>query len=324
VTDRRAFIAGTLALLAAPDGARAQPAKPVRRIGVLATASSASDPRIEALRHGLRELGYVEGQGIAIEYRLGSEDRLPALAAELVHLKVEVIVALTTTDVEAARQATSTIPIVFGGASDPVASGFVGSLARPGGNITGASNVFAQLGAKRLELLKETLPEVTRVAVFANSSLSYHQSMLADLEDAACTLRVQLQVLELDGRSDLDRAFATLDRGHAGALLVLPNPGVFPERSRFIALASSRRLPSFFVSREYAEAGGLMSYGPSQPELYRRAATYVDRILKGAKPADLPVEQPTKVELIINLKTAKALGLTIPQSVLLRADEVIQ
>jgi putative ABC transport system substrate-binding protein len=265
VTDRRVFIAGTLSLLAAPGAAWAQSAKPIRRIGVLATASSASDPRIEALRQGLRELGYVEGQGIVIEYQLGSEDRLRGLAAELVHRKVEVIVALTTTDVEAARQASSTIPIVFGGASDPVASGFVASLVRPGGNITGVGNVFAQLGAKRLELLKETLPGVTRVAVFANSSLSYHQSMLADLEDAARTLHVQLQVLELHGRSDLDRAFAMLDRGHARALLVLPNPGVFPERSRLIALASSRRLPSFFVSREYADAGGSCRMAPASP-----------------------------------------------------------
>ncbi len=314
-------------LLFTVSHAQAQQPKKVSRIGFLNDASPSSlAARIEAFRQGLRNLGYVEGQNVAIEYRFaeGKPDRLPELAAELVRLNVDVIFAPSTTGVQAAKQVTLTIPIVMALAGDPIGSGFVASLARPGGNITGLTSLFGELSAKRLELLKEAIPRVNRVTVLANPALPFHSSMMTPLEEAARTLKVQLQIAEVRDPRDLENAFSATRRERANGLLVLPNPMNFLQRKNIADLAIKNRLPSMFIAREYAEGGGLMSYGADNPDLYRRAATYVDKILKGAKPADLPVEQPTKFDFVINLKTAKALNLTIPQSVLFRADKVIR
>jgi len=328
VTTRRAFL-GTLAggLLAAPLIAEAQPAGKVYRVGYLSASSSTANPRIlEAFRQGLRDLGWVEGQNIVIEYRWaeGRFDRLPDLAAELVRLKVDVIVASPAAPALAAKNATGTIPIVFMGAGDPVGQGLVASLPRPGGNVTGLSyGVGPSIFAKDLELLKEAVPKVRRVAVLFNPA-SPTQHIISEVKDAARSLGLQLQLVEARGPGDFDGAFAAMARERAGALFVVTDPVFSPHRARLVDLAIKNRLPTIFTQREDAEAGGLMSYGPRLSDLWRRGATYVDKILKGAKPADLPVEQPTKFELVINLKTAKALGLTIPPSLLARADEVIQ
>ena len=335
--DRRTFLAGTGAvLLAAPLAAEAQPARKVYRIGFLSPSSS-SDPErlaspfgergLAAVRQGLRDLGYVEGQNIAIEYRWaeGRFERLPDLAAELVRLKVDVIVSVVTQATLAAKNATGTIPIVLVAAGDPLGSGLVASLARPGGNVTGPSSMYAELAGKQLELLKETVPKVSRVAVLWNPANAVWQAqMLRQTEGAARALGLQVQLLEARGPDELEGAFAAMTRERASALLVQVDV-IFALHARRIAdLAAKRRVPAMYGSREHVEAGGLMSYAPNALDLFRRAATYVDKILKGAKPADLPVEQPTKFELVINLNTAKALGLTIPQSVLVRADEVIR
>ena len=281
----------------------------------------------KAFRQGLRDLGYVEGQNIAIEYRWaeGRFERLPDLAAELVRLKVDVIVSVVTQASLAAKNATRTIPIVMVAAGDPLGSGLVASLARPGGNVTGPSSMLAELAGKELELLKETVPNVSRVAVLWNPANAVWQAqMLRATEVAARALGLQLQLLEARGPDELEGAFAAMTRERASALLVQVDV-IFALHARRIAdLAAKRRLPAMYGSREHVEAGGLISYAPNVPDVFRRAATYVDKILKGAKPADLPVEQPTKFELVINLKTAKALGLTIPQAVLIRADEVIR
>jgi len=327
VTGRRAFI-GALAggLLAAPLAEAQAPAK-VPRIGfLLGSPPAVGAPYLEAFRQGLRELGYVEGQNIAIEYRWagGKYERLPALAAELVRLKVDVLVTSAPPVPLAAKQATSTIPIVFTSAADPVAAGPVASLARPGGNITGLADMDLEVVGKHLELLREVAPKVSRVAVLRNPDNRGHAITLRQTESAARALGVQLRVLEARTPAEIDAAFAAMRSQQAGGVLVLRDAFFFVQRTQIVALAAKHGLPAVYGWRQDAEAGGLMAYGASLPQMWRRAATYVDKILKGAKPADLPVEQPTKFELVINLKTAKTLGLTIPQSLLQRADEVIQ
>jgi putative ABC transport system substrate-binding protein len=327
--DRRTFLAGTgVVLLAAPLPAEAQQAGRVYRIGFLGNSgSTAGGTRfVDAFRLGLREHGWIEGQNLLIEYRWaeGNTGRLPTLAADLVRLKVDLIVAASSTFVEAAKEATSTIPIVFPIHADPVGTGHVASLARPGGNITGLATLQTDLGSKGLELLKLAVHGAKRVAVLWNPSTPSHVPGLKAVEDAARTLGLQLQPLGVRSAGELESAFATMARERAGALLVLTSPMSGAEGRRIADLALSRRLPTMFERRENVEAGGLMSYGANFADMFRRSAAYVDKILKGAKPADLPVEQPTRFELVINLKTAKTLGLTIPQSLLVRADEVIQ
>jgi putative ABC transport system substrate-binding protein len=327
--DRRTWLVGSLGLFATPLAANAQPAgKRVPRIGYLDGASlSANSVRIEALRQGLRELGYVEGQDVAFEWRSaeGKADRLPGLAAELVRLKVDVIVTGGAGATRPAKEATSTIPIVMAQDSDPVGSGFVASLARPGGNVTGLSTLHPTISGKRLEILREVLPRLSRVAFFGTSSWVGNAQGLRETELAAAALGLKLQYLDVADPKDFEIAFQAAGKRQAeAALMFVWNPILNPRRKQVAELAVRSRLPTVFREREHVQAGGLMAYGPNIPDLFRRAATYVDRILKGAKPGDLPVEQPTKFELVINLKTAKALGLTIPQSVLLRADEIIE
>ena len=319
-----AALAAALALLAAPLAAPAQqPPEKTARIGFLGDVPAFL---VEAFRQGLRELGYIEGRNIAIEYRSPDwkYEQLPGLAAELVRLKVDVIVAASPPATEAAKQATSTIPIVFTVSGDPVAEGFVASLARPGGNLTGLATISPELVGKQLEMLKTVAPKVSRVAVLQNPTQPSHPRAVRQAEDAARALGVQLQVLKARTPSEIEAAFAAMSSQRAGGVLVLRDAVFRAQRAQIVALAAKSRLPAVYGLREQAEAGGLMAYGASVPELFRRAATYVDKILKGAKPADLPVEQPTKFELVINLKTAKALGLTIPPSLLQRADQVIQ
>ena len=327
--DRRQFIIGSaLGLLAAPLAADAQQPGKVHRIGYLSSGSSTAAPHLrEAFRQGLRELGWVEGQNIVIEYRFaeGRSERLPDLAAELIRLKVDIIVAATTPVAMAAKNATATITIVMIGPGDPVGTGLIASLARPGGNVTGLSSwAGLEIFGKQLELLKETLPKVRRVAILSNPANPAHALAIRDGKAAARSLAVQLQLLEARGPNEFDGAFAAMAKERVGALLVFSDSTFFPHRTRLADLAARSRLPAAYGFREYVDAGGLLSYGPSTTDLWRRAAGYVDKILKGAKPADLPVEQPTKFELVINLKTAKALGLKIPQSVMVRADELIQ
>jgi len=318
-----------LGLVLAPLAAEAQQAAKVPRIGWLAVNRAPNLHLSEAFRQGLRDLGYVEGRNVVIEYRdaEGKFERLPALAAELVALKVDVIVAPSTPAALAARQATKTIPVIFAALGDPVTSGLVTSLARPGGNVTGVSFLSPELVGKRLERLTQAVPGAGRVAVLwqpGDVPESTAKDLRTEAEVAARALGVRLQVVEARGPADFDRAFSAMTKAHVDALSVLPSAMLFSERGRLVDLAAKYRLPAVYPWREGADAGGLMSYGPNLPDLYRRAATYVDKILKGAKPADLPVEQPTKFELVINMKTAKALGLTIPQTLLQRADQVIQ
>jgi len=329
VIDRRAFLAGTGAvLLAAPLAAEAQQAGKVPRIGFLGTRSpSDTSPHLDAFRQGLRELGWVEGQNIVIDYRFaeGKFDRLPDLAAELVRLKVDIIVAQPTPAAVAAQNATKTIPIVMISVGDPVGLGLIASLARPGGNATGLSySVGLEIFGKGLELLKETVPKVRRVAILSNPANPAQPLAIREVNVAARSLGVQLQLLEARGPHDFDGAFAAMAKERVGALLVVADSMFVLHRTRLADLAARSRLPAAYGLRDHVDAGGLMSYGPSSRDLFRRSATFVDKILKGAKPGDLPVEQPTKFELVINLKTAKALGLTIPQSLLQRADEIIQ
>jgi putative ABC transport system substrate-binding protein len=327
--DRRAFIAALAGgLFAAPLAAEAQQAAKVPRIGYLALNPAANPHLHEAFRQGLRDLGYVEGRNVVIEYRdaEGKPERLPALAAELVALKVDVLVAQPTVTALAAKRATGTIPIVFP-VAEPVTSGLVTSLARPGGNITGLSVLAPEMAGKSLELLKQALPGVSRVAVLWDPGAfpeSTTKEMRKEVEGAAQALGVQLQFIQARGPGDFDRAFSEMTRARAGALTVLGGSMFVSERGRLVGLAAKNQLPAVYSARESVEAGGLMAYGPSVPDLFRRSATYVDKILKGAKPGDLPIEQPTKFELVINLKTAKALGLTIPPSLLQRADQVIE
>jgi putative ABC transport system substrate-binding protein len=268
----------------------------------------------------------VEGKNIVIEYRTaeGKLERLPALAAELVRLKVDVIVTRGPPPTRSAKEATSTIPIVMGSDIDPVGNGFVASLARPGGNITGLSALSPELSGKQLELLKEIIPKLSRVAVLGTSTIPGSAQMLRETEAAAGVFGVKLQYLEVRGPTDIEMAFRAASKEHAHAVLVLPNPVTLSHRTQVVDLAVKSRLPVMYPQSEYVEDGGLMTYGPSINDLFRRAATYVDKILKGAKPADLPVEQPTKFEFIVNLKAAKQIGLTIPPNVLARADKVIR
>ena len=331
--DRRAFI-GTLAggLLAAPPVAEAQRLAKGARIGYLVLGSlESSETRtsLDAFRKGLHERGYVEGQSIVIEYRAadGKGERLPALATDLARLKVDVIVAGATPGALAARQATSTIPIVSPNMADPVHDGLVASLARPGGNVTGSTFLGPDLVPKRLALLKEALPAVSRIAVLWQPGAFGERTMrdmTRETEVAGRALGVQLQFVEVRDPDALDRAFSAMGRERADAFIVLPSAMLYNERRRTVGLAARSRLPAMYQSRQYVELGGLMAYGASITEGYRRAATYVDKILNGAKPGDLPVEQPTEFELIINLKTAKTLGLTIPPSLLQQADQVIE
>ena len=304
-----------------------QPAKVPRIIGFLGvTSPSTISARVEALRQGLRELGYEEGENIVIEYRWaeGKFNRLPDLAAELVRLKVDVIVAAGPADTRAAKEATNTIPIVMGFDNDPVGSGFVASLAHPGGNITGLSTLSPELSGKRLELLREVLPKLFRVAVLGTSIQPGNTQSLKETELAARAFGIQLQHLDVLDPKDIQTAFRAASKGGADAVLVLQSPVFNPRRIHLAELAVKNRLPAMYPQGEYVEDGGLMTYGPSMTDLFRRGATYVDKILKGAKPADLPVEQPKKFDFIINLKAAKQIGLTIPPNVLARADKVIK
>jgi putative ABC transport system substrate-binding protein len=306
--------------------ADAQQAKKVPRIGYLQIGSQLG-PTGEAFLQGLRDLGYVEGKSILIEYRgdpQRSEDRLPEFAADLVRLKVDVIVALDPPAARAAKNATKTIPIVMRSTSDPIQAGFVASLARPGGNITGVTTISTDLYGKRLELLKEVIPRLSRVGVLRNPDRSAEASNSKEMEIAARSLDLRLQFLEVRSSNDFENAFRAAGKARAEALITIRTPLINDQRKRVADLAVKSRLPAIYDVREYIDAGGLMSYGTVLAELHRRAATYVDKILKGAKPADLPVEQPTKFEFIINLKVAKQIGLTIPPNVLARADKVVR
>ncbi len=326
----RIIIALLLGSLAPPLSVDAQQVGKVYRIGVLANAPPTT-PEVSrnwgAFRQGLGERGWVEGQNIVIEYRWaeGRVERFPSLAAELVSLKLDLIVTASTLGARAAKAATSAIPIVMVYVFDPVGEGLVASLARPGGNVTGQTfQVGPEIVGKQLELLKEAVPKVSRVAVLLNPAGRGSAVFLKETQAAAQVLALKLQVLEVQSPNELEGAFATMTRERAGALLVLPHPFIFAHSRRIADLAAKSRLPAVYPFRESVEAGGLMAYSANAPDMFRRAATYVDKILKGAKPADLPVEQPTKFELLINLKTARVLGLEMPQSLLIRADQVIQ
>src|SRR6266705_2081437 len=324
---RRDLIKGIAgSTLSWPLAAVAQIAK-VRQIGLLSpfTRSDAA-PWNQALLKGLRDLGCIDGKNIAFEYRYseGNNDRLPELIADLVRLKVDIIVTSVTNDALAAKNATREIPIVMVAAGDPVATGIVASLARPGGNITGLSQMNPELIGKRLELLKEIVPELSSVAVLWNPEDPISILGWQEIQLPARKLAVEAHSLKVRSPGDLDKAFDEAARTRVGALVIMPNPVFVTNLKRIADFAAQSRLPSIFHLREFAEAGGLVSYGVDRSDLFRRAATYADKILKGANPADLPIEQPTKFELVINLKTAKALGLGVPPSLLARADEVIQ
>ncbi len=316
----------TILLLTGLPAEAQQPTKNPR-IGYLSGSSPSTSPaRREAFWQGLRELGYVEGKNIVIEQRYaeGKFDRLPALAAELVRLKVDIIVTAGPQTTRPAKQATSTIPIVMAQDPDPVGNGFVASLARPGGNITGLATFAPELSGKQLELLKETVPKLSRVAVFGTSINPGNAQSLREVELAAQAFGVKLQYLDVLSPKDFETAFRAAGKGRADAVLMLPGSVLGLQRAQLADLAVKSRLPAIYPQAEFTEAGGLMYYGTNTPDLFRRAATFVDKILKGAKPADLPVEQPTKFEFIINLKAAKQIGLTIPPNVLARADRVIR
>src|SRR5882672_10096186 len=326
--DRRAFVGALAAgLLAVPLAAEAQPAGKVYRIGVLEGTPVALNPaNLEAFRQGLQELGYVERQNYVIEYRSadGRPERFPDLATELVRLKVDLILTRGTPAVLAARNATRTIPVVMASSGDPVGAGLVASLARPGGNVTGLSNYNVEIYAKRVELLREMQPRLTRLVGLFNMGNPVLPIQWKEVARAARALGMQPQLLDVRRPEDLPRAFEAATKEHAEGLVVGLD-GLTQANLRLIAeLAAKHRLPSIFGTKEYVDFGGLISYGASDPHLYLRAATYVDKILKGAKPAELPVEQPTKFELVVNFKTAKALGLTIPTSLLERVDEVVR
>ncbi|MGH2361295.1 MAG: ABC transporter substrate-binding protein [bacterium] len=302
-----------------------QPAQP-RHIGILAVISSPESKEAQAFRQGLRDAGYAEGRDVVIEWRSASGNyaRVPALAADLVQRKVDVIVVESTPAALAVKRATSTIPVVLAVVADPVESGLVANLAHPGGNITGLSGMGVELNAKRLQLLKETIPRLTRVAVLRNPASPWHTKVVEDLKAVAPSLSIELSVVGVRTLEEIGPAFSAVRRAHAQALYVIGDGFLLAHRAMLVKLASKDQLPSIYFARHFADAGGLMSYGPNLGDLWRRSAGYVDKILKGAKPGDLPIEQPTQFELVVNLKTAKALGITIPQSILLRADEVIR
>jgi len=318
-----------ITVLLMTGSAEAQQPKKIPRIGFLATVSpSTISDRVEAFRQGLRELGYVEGKNIVIEWRYeeGKADRLPPpdLAAELVRLKVDVIVTAGALVTRAAKEATSTIPIVMGQDTDPIGNGFVASLARPGGNITGLATLAPEISGKQLELLKETVPKLSRVAFLGASTRPGNAQALKEMEVAATTFGVRLQYQDVISSTDIEIAFRAANKGRAEAVLVFGGPVLNSHRTQIADLAAKNRLPAIYSGREFVEAGGLMFYGASINDLFRRAATYVDKILKGGTPAELPVEQPTKFEFIINLKAAKQIGLTVPNRVLERASQVIR
>lgn len=297
------------------------------RIGYLASADPAASPDLQtAFRTGLREFGYVEGRNMQVEYRWtdGTIDRLPARAAELVRLKVDLIFAWATPAVLAAKQATTTVPIVFVGVADPVGAGIVASLARPGGNVTGVSNISRDLTSKHVELLAQIIPGITQFAVIRHSANPSSSLQLQEAQSAAQSLGLQVRVVDVASAADLDTAFATIAKERIQGVIVFPDPMMITHRKRIADGASRNRLPTIFARQENAEAGGLVSYGPSLPDQFRVAVGYVDKILKGAKPGDLPVEQPTKLDLALNLKTAKALGIAVSASLLIRADTLIQ
>jgi ABC-type uncharacterized transport system substrate-binding protein len=326
--NRREFI--TLlggAAVAWPLVARAQQAGKVWRIGILDTTSVALNAaNFDALRQGLRQHGYIEGQNLVIDYRSadGRVERFPDLAAELVHLKVDLIVTRGTPAVVAVKNATKTIPVVMAASGDPIGAGVVAGLARPGANVTGLSAFVTELQAKRLELLKELVPGINRIAALLNMSSPATPPQWEQTKAAARTLAIEPQLLDVRKPEDLNRAFETAIRQRAEALVVGINALTQANRRPIADLATKHRLPAIYASREFVDAGGLVAFGVNYPDLYRRAATYVDKILKGAKPADLPIEQPTKFEMVINLKTAKALGLDVPPTLLARADKVIE
>ena len=327
MTDRRTFIASMIgAVLSAPLAIEAQQSGKVPRIGFLFYGSPGPSPELDAFRQGLRELGYIEGQNIAIEVRFanGRLGQLPELAAKLVRLKLDVIVTPGTPASMAAKQATSTIPIVFAGVADAVGAGLVGNFARPGGNMTGLTSISAELGGKRLELLKEVVPKASRVAVLYNPADRANVLVLKDLQGSAPALGLTLQPFEVREPGEFERAFVAMTRKRAQALFGATGVLTTEHRQAIVDLAAKSRIPAMWGDREFVDAGGLMSYAGNFYGQVRRAAAYVDKILKGAKPGDLPVQQPTTFELVINLKTAKALGLTIPSSVLFGATEVIQ
>ena len=321
--NRKLWLLSVL-LLTSFNLAEAQQPKKVPRIGVLSPGSPGPAPLLDAFRQGLRELGYIEGQNILFDYRFAkaNPELLPDLASELVRLKVDLILTINTAASQAAKNATKTIPIVFTYVADP--AGLVASLARPGGNITGLSTLAADLSGKRLELIKEALPGVSRVAYLWNSANPTATSVFRETERASPQLGMHLQQLKVQGPDDFQNAFKLAIAQRAGALFVWEDAVLLPHRKHILDLATKHRLPAASQYREFAEAGGLLSYGPNLPDQFRRAAYYIDKILKGTKPADLPVEQPTKFEFIINLKTAKQIGLTIPPNVLARADKVIK
>ena len=330
--SRRAFVSSLAALAASPalvfesqSADAQQPASP-RRIGVLLVIFSPESNEAQAFREALRDAGYVEGRDVVIEWRSANGDysRVPELAADLVQRKVDVIVVETTLATQAVKRATSTIPIVIAVVADAVGSGLVTSLAHPGGNITGLSGMVTDLAAKRLQLLKEAIPRLTRVAVLWNPATPYHAKVVEDLKAVAPSLSIELSFVGLRTPEEFGPAVSTISRAHAQALYVIDAPLFFTYRATLLKLTSKARLPVSYAQRQYVEEGGLMSYGANFEHLYRRAAGYVDKILKGAKPGDLPIEQPTKFEFVVNLRSAKAFRLTIPQSILLRADEVIR
>jgi len=318
----------TLGILAVPLLAGAQPTAKIPRIGVLQVGSAtATESLFEAFKQGMREHGYVEGQHVVFERRLGEAraERIADVAAELVRLKVDIIVTSTDQGIAAVKRQTRTIPIVMANSTDPVGTGFVASLARPGGNITGHSAMSPELSGKRLELLREVVPGLSRVAILWNPDIRGAVLDYRETEGAARALRLQLQSVEVSRVEDLDRAFSAVTAGRAEALIVpATNPLAYANRGQIAKLAQQNRLPSMYGTKDYADAGGLMAYGPNAADQWRRAASYVDKILKGARPGDLPVEQPSKFELVINLNAAKALGLTLPPALLRRADHVIQ
>jgi len=325
--NRRAFVTGLGAVLAAPLGVEAQHTGKIARIGFLSFSSSPT-PTMD-LSAGLRELGWIEGQNILVEYRWasGREDRLAPLAAELVRLKVDVIVTSSTPAARAAKQATSTIPIVVTFIADPVGSGLVASLARPGGNITGVSTFARGLVTKRLELLKAVVPGSARIGVLWEPDVFGERTtrdLLNETKAAGRSLGLELYFVEARRSEHLEHAFSRMREARIGGILVFPSPMLFEARRNVVAYAAAARLPAIYGWREAVDVGGLMSYSTNFPEMYRRAAVYVDKILKGTKPGDLPIEEPTKLQLVVNLNTAKALGLTIPPSLLARADQVIE
>jgi putative ABC transport system substrate-binding protein len=331
MTRRRVYLAlmslaACLGSLHFPSPADAQQSGLPRHIGVLLVVFSPEGKEAQAFREGLRDAGYAEGRDVVIEWRSANGDyaRVPELVADLVQSKVEVIVVDSMVATQAVKRGTSTIPIVMVMSADPVGSGLVASLAHPGGNVTGLTNMVTDLTAKRLQLLKEAIPRLARVAVLWNPATPWHTSAVEELKAAAPSLSIELSFTGVRTPEEIGPAFSAVSRGHAQALYVIGDPFFFTHRMALLKPALKARLPTIHTARQYVDAGGLMSYAPNFGDLMRRSAGYVDKILKGVKPSDLPIEQPTQFELVVNLKTAKALGITIPESILLRADEVIR